>query len=136
MKLKDAIFCDDIRYENNNKISLMGIYNDRILIKAAPNMTLSWPIPLRLAIYLRFIIDEKEEHPNSFEFEYLLNNNQLAILKGNMNVVKEHNFATLTVVANGIQIQLGDLGYRLKLFKDKKEIFSLNEPKVIKIVTE
>ena len=47
MKITDFIICDDVRMEIGNKISIMGIYNDSIIL-SVPGAETTWPVPLRL----------------------------------------------------------------------------------------
>jgi hypothetical protein len=54
MKFLDAIFCDDIRQELNNKLSLMGLYNDRMVLNINNENEITWPQPINLSALLRF----------------------------------------------------------------------------------
>jgi len=42
MKVLDLIFCDDVRYEIGNKLTMCGVYQQKIFV--APNTT--WPLTL------------------------------------------------------------------------------------------
>lgn len=54
MKLIDALFCDDIRHEANNKISLMGLFNDHMVIRLDNINDSKWPLLINLSTLLRF----------------------------------------------------------------------------------
>ena len=51
MKLLNLIYCDSLRQEINNKVTLVGCYSERLLITIAKEN--QWPINLPLAIYAR-----------------------------------------------------------------------------------
>jgi hypothetical protein len=73
MKIIDLIFCDDIRREIGNKLTLVGCYNDRLEIRkeefekeAAQSEKKELHFPL--AVYLRVLLEGQEKEFNSFSF--------------------------------------------------------------------
>lgn len=83
MRISDFIICDDIRLEQFNKISLMGLYNDRIAI-VAEKKTIKWPFVISLGLYIR-IESPEEKIPSDFKFKitFLMNDKELGGLEGN-----------------------------------------------------
>lgn len=133
MKLLDALFCDDIRIEINNKFSLMGLYNDRIVY---PNTT-SFPIITRLAALLRFSLDKKELTISNFKFNYFLNEKSILELQGQIQLPPAQRFANLVIQAEGLKLEQGELGYSITIYDEKnEEIFKKNEKCALKIITE
>jgi len=61
MKLKDFIICDDIRTEINNKVSLIGVYNDALNFVVPERAINTWPKILRLGLFIRLDIEDPEE---------------------------------------------------------------------------
>ena len=121
MKFLDAIFCDDIRQELNNKLSLMGLYNDRMVLNINNENKITWPQPINLSALLRFSLSEKNEKPDSFEFEYLLNNKNIVKITGDLNV-SNYDSSQFQLILNGVGIPLepGNLGFSIKLYSRKK----------------
>lgn len=60
MKIINDIICDDIRYEEQGKISLMGIYEKDITFNVTPDKKGTWPKHFTFAIFLRCRLDEKD----------------------------------------------------------------------------
>lgn len=118
MKLIDTLFCDDIRHEANNKVSLMGLYNDRIVIHLDNASDTKWPLPINLSTLLRFNIEETEKQSVQFEFEYLLNEKTIVKIEGNLNLDKSNKIFTIAVAGSGIQVEPGDLGFSIKVFNN------------------
>ena len=77
MKLLDFIICDDIRQEANNKLSLMGIYNEKIVFQHSKKTPPKWPLHLKLGCYLRVQFDANEPRPNKGFINYKLNGAEL-----------------------------------------------------------
>lgn len=125
MKFLDAIFCDDVRQELNNKLSLMGLYNDRMVLNINKENEITWPQPINLSALLRFSIDEKKERPSSFEFEYLLNKKNIIKINGELNI-SANDKSQFQLILNGIGIPLepGNLGFSIKLYSQKKLLLS------------
>jgi len=126
MRLLDAIFCDDIRQELNNKLSLMGLYNDRMVLNINKENEIMWPQPINLSALLRFSLDEEEERPGSFEFEYLLNKKNIIKINGELNIsANDKSQFQLILSGIGIPLEPGNLGFSIKLYSQRKLL--LNE---------
>ena len=61
MKLKDFVICDDIRTEINNKVSLIGVYNDALKFIVSERAVNVWPKIMRLGLFIRLAMDDLEE---------------------------------------------------------------------------
>jgi hypothetical protein len=132
MKFLDAIFCDDIRQELNNKLSLMGLYNDRMVLNINNENKITWPQPINLSALLRFSLDEKNEKPDSFEFEYILNNKNIVNINGELTL-SNHDKSQFQLILNGVGIPLepGNLGFSIKLYSQKKLLLSKKNESVL-----
>jgi len=60
MRLVDFMLCDDIRFEQYNKMSLMGIYNEALHVEAEDLDKIKWPIGVKLGIYIRLLREQDE----------------------------------------------------------------------------
>lgn len=125
MKFLDAIFCDDIRQEINNKLSLMGLYNDQMVLNSNNENEITWPQPINLSALLRFSFENEKERPNSFEFEYWLNKKSIIKINGELNI-NANDKSQFQLIVNGIGIPLepGNLGFSIKLYSQKKLLLS------------
>jgi hypothetical protein len=56
LEVKYAIVCDDIRTEDNGKDIIIGVYNDKILVR-------SFPAALALSLWLHILPTKVGEHP-------------------------------------------------------------------------
>jgi hypothetical protein len=135
MKLYDFIFCDDIRYEQNNKLSLMGLYNDCIIIYASKKDAIKWPAPIALASLLRFQVDTSDEKPDNFELEYFMNKKPIMKIQGQVNIARTGLSAFNLAVKNRVMlIEPGMLGFAIKLLKKNKLLYSKTKENAIKIL--
>jgi len=64
MKITNFIVCDDIRHEEGNKISLMGVYDEVITFPVSPDKVDVWPKTLSFAVYIRAAIDREDVDQN------------------------------------------------------------------------
>ncbi len=137
MKLIDAIFCDDVRYEMNNKLSLMGLYSDRIILRVDNEPEIKWPVPMNLSLLLRFRLEQEKNQPDHFDFEYVLNDKSIAKIHGDFNSkVSSQSLFTLPIRGIVIPLELGDLGFSIKIYGGKKLLLSEEQMAAIKIQKE
>jgi len=122
MKFIDVLFCDDIRVEVNNKVSLMGLYNDRIVFHAHDQAKIEWPVNMDLAMLVRLNISENEKHPIAFTFECFSNDKSVVKIEGNADLAStDGSIFSIIVNTKNIPLNSGDLGYSIKIYdKDKK----------------
>lgn len=137
MKIIDYIFCDDIRTEQLNKSSLMGVYNDRVRIQVAQGAEIKWPLALRLCCFVRFKIDKTDEVPDSFTFEYLMNGQPLGIgpISGPLKDKQTDQLSSLSILGQ-LPIHEGSLGFKLAFSKSGKGIQEFSVPDAIHIGVE
>ncbi len=133
MKLYDAIFCDDIRHEVNNKFSLMGIYNEEIVFHV-PNKNEVGPQLFKLSLLLRFKINKEEQYPERFEFAYTLNGVNIQPSLGMMHQNNGQEIIVLGLAHQTMPLQAGDLGFSIKLFKKNTVLLNVEESCGIKII--
>ncbi len=82
MRLIDFIFSDDIRHEIGGKVSIMGIYNDKLSFNLPNNVV--WPFPFRLGIFIRVLVEDSDQKPNRFSIKLSHNGNDLAGIDGDV----------------------------------------------------
>lgn len=134
MQLVDILVCDDIRLEINNKVSLMGLYNDRLIFSGSPPENKE-PVMTKLSVLFRFKFDDEEKTPNKFEFEYFHNDKSLGKLNGVFQSAAQFSMANL-IINIGVPLQPGDLGFSIKLFAEMQQIFSEKKMAAMKILGE
>jgi hypothetical protein len=90
MHLTDFIVCDDIRHEINRKVTLVGIYGDSINLISTPGTKVTWPLAMKLGLYIRLQIDSTDEiKPNTlFELTCLHEGMEFMRFDGSM-ILKE-----------------------------------------------
>ena len=131
MKLKDFIICDDIRTEINNKVSLIGVYNDALNFMVPERAINTWPKILRLGLFIRLAIGNPEEYDKigklvlessingeiNFHVEQIVEtNNQKPTPLGQM---------IISSVFNNINIsKTGDMEFSLTIFDKKNELLN------------
>ncbi len=137
MKIIDAIFCEDIRFELNNKLSLMGLYGDQIIFQANGNASteIQWPIATTLALLLRFKMEENEKYPDRFIFEYLFENRPLININGQINMDKNQSTISIALLTPQLPLQPGNLGFSIQLLTKSESVFSYDNKAAIEIVT-
>ena len=85
MDILDFIVCEDIRQEIGGKCSIVGIYNDTIVLNGLPK-DVQWPIALRLGVFVRLLRDETEELPTDFRLKISHEENGvIAAFEGKIN---------------------------------------------------
>jgi len=136
MKLRDIIFCDDLRTEINNKFSLMGIYADRIVFKFENAEAEKWPLPVKLCLVLRILVDEKDPSVDSFIFNFKLNGKNTEPLSGEVKMRPDQSIMTLNIIVDGLPVEKGALGFDLKLLSNKKEVFTVSQDSALKVMSE
>lgn len=78
MKMVDFIVCDDIRQEVLNKVTLVGIYTDKIILP--PNT--KYPAKLRLSFFSKFLHEKSDPRLDSFRVVFYNNDKEIARVDG------------------------------------------------------
>lgn len=123
MNLIDFIICDDIRHEQGNKISVMGIYTESINLNLPPDI--KWPFPFRLAAYLRIEFDEIDPIPDKFSVKISQNDKSLAQLEGIINPFGTSHTLALPFVINPLPLNgFGVLRIDVEVFKGNEVLLA------------
>lgn len=121
MKVTDFIICDDVRIEQLNKVSLMGLYNDKIAITVEDKSAVKWPFVMSLGIYIRLDSAPKEMPPSfNFDVHFLLNGNKLGGLEGNVTPFAGHLAAIPAKIPQFPLTEEGELVFRFTA-KDEEQ---------------
>ena len=125
MKLIDAIFCDDIRKELNNKLSLMGFYSDKMILNIDRENKLNG---LNQSIYLYCCDYRSMKMTNNqilLVFQYFLNKKNILKINNPINI-GDNNKSLFQLILNGASIPLepGNLGFSIKLFYQQEILLS------------
>jgi hypothetical protein len=132
LRISSLLFCDDIRNEEGKKLSLMGLYNEKIVFGSA-GAAIKWPVPTRLATFIRLDMLATDPKPDTFKFELLLNGKVLVQVEGRITVPKHATMANLSIKGEGVPLQPGSLGIKLTLIADGKMIFDEQVPTALGI---
>src|SRR4051794_10954427 len=74
-RVANCIFCDDIRHEVGNKVSLMGIYSADILFPGPP------PVAFRTLGIVAWLIFDVDDRPTKFTIRVLVPPDRTEVLK-------------------------------------------------------
>lgn len=72
MIISDFIICDDIRFEENKKLSIMGVIEDVMEIAVPPKEKGKWPKLVTFGLLIRCIVDESEFEKNPVACEVIV----------------------------------------------------------------
>ena len=64
----------------------MGIYNDSLTLAAQGSQEIPWPFPLRLGVYVRFILDSDDQQPDHFQLAIRHETTQIAKGEGILQI--------------------------------------------------
>ena len=125
MKIETFIICDDIRYENGNKHSLMGVYDDSIIFINSEDKKNIWPKVKQIALFCRVITEKK--FPASFELFSSVNDAKKSIMKGKLppgNIKNtQNNKINLSIVLNNFEFNSsGNLEFIFKFFTEGGQV--------------
>ena len=129
MKIIDFIVCDDIRQEIGNKLTIVGIYNDRIKIEAKDPGAIKFPIPFRLGVFTRILVESTDECSDELSFNLDVKHNSELLFQadGNAKVVGRGDDGSVIVavplLANIVPIKgAGHLEFCLTIKAAGKEL--------------
>lgn len=115
MKIKELIVCDDIRQEIGNKITLVGIYSDKINIQLLPGAEIKWPIAMRLGTFVRFEDEQVDKDIDMIELEYSIGNKTVLNAGGPLVKPIDSSISSFITVIQYFPItQQGDLNITVK----------------------
>lgn len=134
ISVKDFIFCDDIRHEEGRKLSIMGIYGDklRIMPKSADFQKFRLPI----SIFIRFkssVASKGQEF--KFDIQVDFEKINLAKIEGAINFGAE-KYPTLPIKRMEFDFdKSGTLSFKVSMKnKENKEVLTYEE--TINVVIE
>ena len=114
MQISDFLICDDIRVEIGRKHSLIGLYDDSIVFNITPENVNRWPKRMRLSIFARIKIEEKDRNKKIHHFIVKVDYN------GELRRLYEKELPTTNISQTPkINIVIVDAGF---LFKEPGEI--------------
>jgi len=128
MKLVDFIICDDIRQEVGGKVTLVGVYEDRIMINAPSPDAVRWPVPLKLGFFIRLLNDGAAPDMDGFEMQVRCNEKMICRLSGPIKIPPRHGLINLFFVNSAVRVPSeGHLGVTL-IFKHAGDVVSEIRP--------
>lgn len=131
MKLINTFFCDDVRFEVNNKLSLIGLYDDKMVYPAH----VKFPIQTRITILLKFKLEKDDPAPRHFEFKYFMNEKEIMKADGDMQQNITNDNIQLAINAEGLVLDAGELGYSITVFDAKKnKLISKKDSHALKVM--
>lgn len=86
MQIIDFILCEDIRFEEGGRRSLMGVFEDTLII-IEHNSQNKWPKPLSFGLMLRALLSEEQvaKKPSDFELFLQLDDERMSLAKGKIS---------------------------------------------------
>ena len=102
MKVLDFILCEDIRKEEGNKSSLMGVFGHSVTFTVMPESPR--PIAWRLGIFIRVVLEENDQQPDRFEVKILSDDDEIAGFEGPLPSKERPKIMAFPLVANPLPI--------------------------------
>ena len=122
MKLIDFIVCDDIRQEVGGKVTLVGVYEDRIMINAPSPEAVRWPVQLKLGFFIRLFNDETAPDMDGFDLQVRCNSKIICRLSGPLQITPQQGLMNLFFVNSAIRFPTeGRLSVAL-IFKKAQDV--------------
>lgn len=103
MKLIDFIVCDDIRQEIGGKVTLVGVYEDRIMINAPSPDAVRWPVQLKLGFFIRLFNDGSAPDMDNFDLQVSCNAKMICRLSGPLQVTPRQGLMNLFFVNSAVR---------------------------------
>jgi len=122
MKLIDFIICDDIRQEVGGKVTLVGVYEDRIMINAPSPEAVRWPVKLKLGFFIRLLNDGTAPDMDSFDLQVLCNKKIICRLSGPLQATPRKGLMNLFFVNSAVRFPAEGLLSVALIFKKAEEI--------------
>jgi hypothetical protein len=121
MKLIDFIVCDDIRQEIGGKVTLVGVYEDRIMINAPSPDAVRWPVHLKLGFFIRLLNDGTAPDMDNFDLQVRCNGKPICRLSGPITIGPQQRLMNLFFVNSAVRFPSEGLLSVALMFKKKKE---------------
>ncbi len=135
MKILDWIVCDDIRFENNGKKILIGVYDQSINFRGLPEPRPKM-VGLNLFSFIRIIKVSNEKTPDVAKVIFSIDNE--IVHEINMNVQPSHGeWKELLTLAIKTEFQFKSsctLSLKIELIRDNNIIKKLKAPLDISVL--
>lgn len=135
MKILDWVICDDIRFENNGKKFLIGVYDQSINFRDFPQ-----PRPeaftLNLCSFIRILKVSEEESPDAARLLFLIDNEIIHDIKLDLQKPPDgwKKLLTLVIKADFAFKASCSLSLKIELLREEKTILNLEAPLEVPIV--
>ena len=126
MKLIDFIVCDDIRREIGNKITLVGMYNNKIQLQGP---MVAWPVAIAFSVYVRLKI-ENDEDRNGTKFSLIVaqEGKQLQDLTGEIKFNNDLEAFQLLASLPPMPFNVGPVDFQIHISKNDEVLHKLAPP--------
>jgi hypothetical protein len=104
MKLINFIICDDIRQEIGGKVTLVGVYEDRIMVNAPSPDAVRWPVQLKLGFFIRLLNDGTAPDIDGFNLQVRCNEKIICRLTGQITIPPRQGLLNLFFVNSAVRI--------------------------------
>lgn len=141
MKILNYTVCDDIRQEVGNKLTLVGVYNDKIVFRSSPGTKeFLWPASLKLGFFVKLSVDKEDidRGIDSFELEVLLDDEKvLQKVRGNIELKAGNKLLQLIAVNPLLAIpSVGEMSLKITFMKSDKKILEVSSEIPFNITVE
>jgi hypothetical protein len=131
--LKDFLVCDDIRIEQGNKFSIMGLYGDRIIISPKNSEQKEFNLPLSFMVRIQKLSEEIKNECD-FKIDISFKDKDLIKIDGKFQFAGR-SVATLPIKTIGFLFkESGTLSLKLGVFANGSTIIEHTEHLLISIV--
>ncbi|MEQ1557785.1 MAG: hypothetical protein ABL933_02440 [Methyloglobulus sp.] len=130
MKLKDFVIAEDIRFENGNKISIMGVVDDEVTLTLPDDV--EWPIPYRFGVFIRLNVEKTDLKPTKFTLTVVHDVNTIAKLDGSFEQKDTLGKIMLPLVINPFPLPgYGTIRFIIDIYNNENLLIS--ESKELKV---
>jgi len=134
MKLVDFIVCDDIRQEVGGKVTLVGVYEDRLMINAPDPDAVRWPVKLKLGFFIRLLNDGSAPAMDNFDLQVQCDKKTICRLSGPLKIKKQRGLMNLFFVNSAVRFPSeGTLSVTLLFKKSDDVVYEIKPDLNIKV---
>lgn len=139
MRIIDFIVCDDIRQETSGKTTLVGIYDEKLILGIQKDKEVKWPSAMKLCFFSRYIIEKNDTHPDMMQLEIVSYNGQTVSANGPIpplaREAAENRLLSYAIIGDGFSLQgIGEIKFNVKFLKSDKIVFEVSP--VYKLMVE
>ena len=135
MKILDWVVCDDVRFENNGKKILIGVYDQSINFRGLPDPRPE-SVGLNLSSFIRILKVSKEEVPDIARIIFSIDNEIIHSIDMNVrpDSVEWKKLLTLVIRSNFQFKSSCTLSLKIELIRDGEIIKKLKPPLDISVL--